>query len=181
MPVYLSILRGINVSGKKPVKMDRLKSLFEDLDCSLVQTYIQSGNVIFFNASEDLEGIKSALEKHLQAAFGFEIPLITLEREKLFELAENNPFTNRSDIDPSYLHLTFFSGVPTLEMPSSISPNTFFPDEFSLAETCAYVYCPLGYGRTKLNNSFFEKKLGVSATTRNWKTVMELIRILGEY
>ena len=37
-----------------------------------------------------------------------------------------------------------------------------------------YFYCPNGYGKTKLNNSFVEKKLKVSATTRNWKSVMRI-------
>ena len=61
-----------------------------------------------------------------------------------------------------------------------MNPTNAGADEFAAAEREIFLFCPNGYGRTKLNNTFFEKKLAVPATTRNWKTVLSLIRMCGE-
>jgi uncharacterized protein (DUF1697 family) len=75
------------------------------------------------------------------------------------------------------MHVSFLSGDPGKAAIANIDPSQYLSDEFSWKGRSVYLYCPGGYGNTKLNNGFFEKKLKLTATTRNWKTVNELIRM----
>ena len=45
------------------------------------------------------------------------------------------------------------------------------PDKFRIIGKEIFIYCPNGFGRTKLYTNFFEKKMGVTGTARNWKTI----------
>ena len=56
----------------------------------------------------------------------------------------------------------------------ALAEKRFEPDEFRVTQDAVYLHCPNGYGRSKLSNAFFEKHLGVAATTRNWRTVTTL-------
>jgi uncharacterized protein (DUF1697 family) len=94
-------------------------------------------------------------------------------RAELAKLVAGNPFL-RAGKDPSTLHVTFLADVPggaRIEAPGSGA------DEFRIVRREVYVHCPNGYGRSKLSNAFFEKKLGVVATTRNWRTVTTLAEL----
>jgi uncharacterized protein (DUF1697 family) len=169
MQIHIAILRGINVSGKNMIKMPELKTLFESLGFKNVKTYIQSGNVIFEAEAKKPNEIVS--EK-----FSLKVPVLVKAKSEVEEVLQNNPFL-QTDVDVSKLHVTFLSVEPQQLNIDKINKDQYLPDEFVLHHTAIYLYCPNGYGNTKLNNSFFESKLKVMATTRNWKTVNELVRI----
>jgi len=173
---YIAILRGINVSGQKMIKMAELKDLFTGLKCTNVRTYIQSGNVIFESAI-DAETLEKKIEKQIEKVFGFEVPVLVRSVEEMKKVLEKNPFLKDKKVDPEKLHVTFLSEVPSKENIEATNKLSFEPDQFILAKKEVYVHCPDKYGTTKINNTFFEKKLKVTATTRNLKTVKELIRI----
>jgi uncharacterized protein (DUF1697 family) len=90
----------------------------------------------------------------------------------------NNPFLD-GGADPSKLLVTFLASAPAKKKADALAVPDGGTDEFAVGQgrTEVYVHCPNGYGRTKLNNSFFEKKLDVVATTRNWKTVNKLLEM----
>jgi uncharacterized protein (DUF1697 family) len=92
-------------------------------------------------------------------------------------IAGFNPFIKKKNIDPRKLHVTFLSPEPGLSNVHALNGIHYPPDEFILKGKEIYLHCPDGYGRSKLNNNFFEKKLKVTATTRNWRTVNELIKL----
>jgi uncharacterized protein (DUF1697 family) len=92
----------------------------------------------------------------------------------MFQIYEKNPFLSIPDCDPAFIHFTFLHGQPENEMIEATEKLSFLPDSFSIHKNVVYVYCPDGYGRTKINNTFFERKLGVMATTRNRATVEKL-------
>jgi uncharacterized protein (DUF1697 family) len=170
-------LRGINVSGHKMIKMDALKEMYKDLHFTNIQTYIQSGNVIFQNIESKQKGLGQIISNELMRKFGFGIPVIVLDTFELKEIIEKNPFASDKTKDISHLHITFLSSKPEL-----IDNGLFYQkkapgEEFAITEKAVYLYCPKGYGQTKLTNAFFENKLKVGATTRNWKTTLELHRI----
>jgi uncharacterized protein (DUF1697 family) len=133
--------------------------------------------VIF--GSEPAEPIKLArsITAAIQQKFGFDVPVLVLEREELKAVSERNNFILKRGEDAAKLHVTFLSALPDRSLQESISGNSFLPDEFYLDGKAVYLFCPNGYGNTKLNNSFFEKKLRVQASTRNWKTVSELVKL----
>lgn len=174
MKTYISILRGINVSGQKLIKMDALKKAYEDLGFKNVHTYIQSGNVIFQTEEKELE---QKISGQIQKQFGFEVPVIILTIDDLKQIIGNSPYKEDDTKEICHLYVTILS-------PVSVNPDTeparlkqLPGEEFIVTENAVYLYCPNGYGKTKLTNTFWESLLKVKATTRNWKTTNELLRI----
>jgi uncharacterized protein (DUF1697 family) len=180
MTTYISILRGINVSGQKLIKMDDLRKLCEKLGFSDVTTYVQSGNVFFKGDDFELSDLEQKISQQIQKDFGFEVPVIVLTIDKLGQTIDNNPFLNDPNKEHSHLHVTFLSSQPDSYEKETIESKKQNKEEISFSENVIYLYCPNGYGRTKLNNNFLESKLKVVATTRNWKTTNELFKIANQ-
>lgn len=179
MYTYISLLRGINVSGQKRLLMADLKALYETLGFQQVNTYLQSGNVIFDSPDADRLEISARIEKGIQQSFAYQVPVFIRDRFDFQRIIEENPFTHRQDVNTERLYVTFLS-VPPAEKPlSTLDIPAGIADEFKSNGAEIYLHIPGGYGRTILSNNYFEKKLGQAATTRNWKTVNTLFDLLG--
>ena len=177
MKTYISILRGINVSGKNIIKMTALKELYEALGNQNVTTYIQSGNVVFQSAQADADAVAKLIADGILTRFELQVPVLIREFTELKTILSANPFIKGGGADISKLHITFLAELPEEVRIQSIANGNYRPDEFSVFGQTIYLSCPNGYGSTKLSNSFFENKLKVKATTRNLKTCSELFRI----
>jgi uncharacterized protein (DUF1697 family) len=180
MKTYIAILRGINVSGHKVIKMEALRTMCEDLGFKNTKTYIQSGNIIFQFRKMKLPELESMLSKKIETVFGFDVPVMVKESEEIHTVLKNNPFLLKRKEDITKLHVTFLNQEPEKTLVDTIKEGSYAADEFILQGTAIYLFCPNGYGNTKLNNTFFENKLKVMATTRNWKTVIELANLAEE-
>ncbi len=178
MTTFISILRGINVSGQKKILMQDLKSVYEDLQFKDVRTYIQSGNVIF---KSDGKLSDTALAKKIEQAilkrYDFNVPVIIRSVEELKKVISTNPFLKENNIDIERLYVTFLSEIPIKTNMEGIKVPGVSSDRFVINNKEVFLYCPGGYGETKLSNNFFENKLKVAATTRNWKTVNKLFEM----
>lgn len=177
MPVYIALLRGINVSGQKMIKMVELAKLFASLGFEQVTTYIQSGNVVFRSKKMATKTLQKNIEEQIHKQFGFEVSVIILEQEDLRKCIKKNPFLGSKDEDVSRLYVTFCALEPDQIRVKALNESDYLPDEFQIIKNVIYLRCPNGYGRTKLSNNFFESKFKIRATTRNGKTVNELLRI----
>ena len=144
-----------------------------------VETYIQSGNLLFEYAPSNPQDLAALINIKIQKTFGFHVPVIVKTAQEWRVVLDHNPMIPLRNEAIDKLHVTFFSTEPTAALQGRLKGIDSGSDEFILAGNMAYLYCPNGYGRTKLNNNFFEQKLNVSATTRNWKTVVELAKMLG--
>lgn len=180
MTTYISLLRGINVSGQKLIKMDMLRMSYERLGFKNVSTYLQSGNVVFNASERDLCEIERELSLQIEKDFGFNVQTIVLTIENLKQIIDNNPFLNDVNKDQSFFYITFFSSKPDFSNSKAIEDKKQSLEEIIMSDDVAYLYCPNGYGRTKLTNNFLETKLKIRATTRNWKTTNELLKIAQE-
>ncbi len=177
MEIYISILRGINVGGQKSVKMDALREVFEKLGFKNVLTYVQSGNIIFHYRSEEPRAIEQKIQKQIKSVFGFDVPVIVLTLRTLKRIIDSNPFHEDQEKEKSFLHCTFLGSAPeNYDLENILSKKTG-QEEIVFTNEAVYLYCPHGYGKTKLNNNFLENKLQVSATTRNWKTTLKLLEL----
>ena len=175
METYISLLRGINVSGSKMIKMDQLKKLYHELQFTGIQTYIQSGNVIFKTGIKDIKSLENLISSAIKAQFGYDVPVLVLLKDKLLEIINNNPFLkNDPDMDVSGLYVTLLQEAPSDEATEKIMALDFSPEKIVLQNQVLFLFLPKGYGNTKLNNNFFESRLKTSATTRNWKTLMAI-------
>lgn len=177
MTTYISILRGINVSGQKLIKMDILRKSYENLGFHSVTTYVQSGNVIFTSKTAKPEELVQTITRQIEKDFGFNVPVIVLSIDGLKHIIDNNPFVTDSNKDKTFLHVTFLSSKSDKFDLNIIEEKKLNGEEISISDNAVYLYCPNGYGKSKLSNSFLETKLKVGATTRNWKTTNELLKI----
>jgi uncharacterized protein (DUF1697 family) len=182
VPTFIAMLRGINVSGHKIVKMERLRATFEALGFGNVRTYVQSGNVVFDGQGVPAKAAEKIAEKiaaRIERDFGFSVPVTVLTGEALGRLVAENPFGKEKGIDPAKLHVTFLSGPAAAEGLKRLGALPAGPDRFSCrtTSTLVYLHCPEGYGNSKLSNGAIEKALALGATTRNWKTVTTLHRM----
>ena len=180
MPIYIALLRGINVAGKKIVRMENLGASFEALGFGRVRTYVQSGNVIFEVTRTSSEDLTRIITTKISRDFGFPIPVVLRTSDEIGQIAGDNPFLNERGLDHSKLHVTFLSALPARDAKERIDALNRRPDQFRVGGRVFYLYCPNGYGRSKLSNNALEKALSTGATTRNWKTVSTLARISSE-
>ena len=182
MPTCVAMLRGINVGSGKIVKMERLRASFGALGFRGVRTYVQSGNVIFESEQKSPAGLSKTIGKKIQRDFGFTVPVLVKSSKEMEQIVANNPSVKEKGIDHSKLHVTFLSGAPPKTAVKILEPLATGRERFRILNREIYLYCPDGYGNTKLSNNAIEKKLSVVATTRNWRTVntlLEMCRSLG--
>lgn len=177
MEAIISILRGINVGGKNKIPMAELKGLYEKAGFKNVTTYIQSGNVVFSTDKPDLKSLPDKIQQFIFKKYGFKVPIIVRTIDEMQKVADTNPMLKNKSLDKEKMHVTFLSDKPQKEHQEKIAAYQYKPDEYIIGGKEVFVYCPQGYGNTKLSNTFFENKLKVSATTRNWRTVNELLKI----
>jgi uncharacterized protein (DUF1697 family) len=176
--MIISLLRGINVSGQKTIRMPELKTLYESLGFSHVATYLQSGNVVFDCAIPEASTVAAMIEQAIERHFGFTVSVLIRNGDDFGRIIEGNPFFPQTKEDPERLYVTFLSELPPAGALKSLETPIDTTDEYFLSGKEVYLFCPDGYGRTKLSNSFFERKLKVAATTRNWKTVNALYEMV---
>ena len=178
METYISLLRGINVGGKM-IRMDALREVCAKIGLEDIRTYIQSGNIIFRYKKTPEKKLNGILNEAIKKAFGYDVPVLTLTSGELTEVVKANPIAKQKNRDPSFMHVTLLEEKPEVEKVKAIQDGDYNGHEFIWIERAVYLYTPGGYGNSKLNNTFFEKKLKVSCTTRNWKTMNELLKMSG--
>ena len=172
MPTYISLLRGINVSGQKKILMADLKSLYEELGFTNVQTYIQSGNVVFEYQKITTVKLQEMIFEKIKSHYDFEVPNLILAPSEIEEALNNNPYQN---IEKPYF--TFLSENPKQENIDVLNSIVFDNEIFELKGKVLYAHYPNGAGRAKLNNNLIEKKLKVKATSRNLNTINKLFEM----
>jgi uncharacterized protein (DUF1697 family) len=177
MATFVSMLRGINVAGSRPLRMDKLRALHEALGFRNVRTYLQSGNAVFEAAASGADRHGPALERRILRGCGYDVAAAVLSAKAMTAVAGANPFLGRPGIDPRFLHVTFLVRPGAMASLDGIELPLARGEAAVAAGDVVYLYCPLGYGVSRINNTFFERKLSVRATTRNWQTVTALERM----
>lgn len=172
MTKYIAILRGINVGGKRKILMADLKELLTSKGFENVKSYIQSGNIAFDFKVNTVSKLENIIIDAIKEKYGFDVPTIVITPNEAQSIIDNNPYKAE---DLSKLHVTFFKEEPDVSLVSKIKEINFAPDEFHFSKKAVYLKIADKYHKSRLSNTFFEKKLKISATTRNWKTVNKLV------
>jgi uncharacterized protein (DUF1697 family) len=171
---YVAFLRGINVSGQKIIRMTDLAKMFSDMGFDNVRTYIQSGNVIFESREKDEVKLRSKIEKGLNKALGYAVPVVIRSSAELAEIAGKNLFAKTPAESKPYI--TFLAENPEKNMKDLplLSPKK---DVQVIGVHRLNVFCLslCVKGSFGFPNAFLEKELGVFATTRNLNTLMKLL------
>jgi uncharacterized protein (DUF1697 family) len=154
--------------------MEELRMIFEELQFSNVRTYLQSGNILFDCKQQKTDELTQKIEAVLESAFGYVVRVFVRDGNDFRRIIAANPFLKLEGIDSAGLYLTFLRDAPPSSVLSALQKPGGCTDDFFIIENDIFLHCPDGYGKTKLSNTFFEKKLKIPATTRNWKTVNAL-------
>ena len=180
MPIYISMLRGINVSGHKRIKMDQLRKSFEALGFEQVRTYIQSGNVVFKAGNLSTSVVSQRIEKQILRDFGFSVSVISRTADEMGKAISNNPFLKVREIDSAKLHVMFLSAAPAPAALEKLADLTAPPDQCRTTDSEIYFYLPNGVSQSVLMKRPVDRILSVVTTTRNWNTVNQLLRMCEE-
>jgi len=177
MRTYVALLRGINVSGQKKIIMADLRTMLEELDFKEVETYIQSGNIVFNSSEKDAPILEQMIHKAILKTFGFDVPVLVKTYDELKEIFQKNPFKEPSDIENKRVYFAILKETPSLDLIVEFKKEIYAHEKFSVTENCVYLNCLKGAGNAKLNNNLIERKLKVSATSRNYNTMVKLLKM----
>jgi|SRR5438874_6223969 uncharacterized protein (DUF1697 family) len=177
MSVIISMLRGVNVGGHNQIRMEALRTLYEQLGMEEPRTYVQSGNVVFRTKERDLQKLRKLLEDGIERSFGFRPDVILRTIPELRKAIANNPFATRKGIDPGKLLVTFLASDPNPEARKKVLAMETDPEELRIAGREVYIYFPNGAGRSKLAWAAIAKSLGTTGTGRNWTSVTKLLEL----
>jgi len=174
---YLALLRGINVGGKNKLPMKDLVQLFVEAGCSDVQSYIQSGNVVFSADSGLVDEITVRVTTAVAERFGYEMPILLRTTAQVHDVVSKNPFLDAGAAEDA-LHVLFLAGLPEPHRIEALDQDRSRPDAFLVRGREVYLWLPNGVARTKLTNAYFDSKLATTSTGRNWRTVIKLYELL---
>ena len=157
--------------------MSDLSRMFERAGGRDVQTYIQSGNVVFAADSANARKVPDRIRKLIREGYGYTVPVVVRSGSELRKAFRSNPFVDQAT-DPKMLHVAFLAEKPGTARVETLDPDRSPPDRFVVRGSEIYLWCPNGFGRSKLTNAYFDSKLQTTSTIRNWKTVTRLVEMV---
>jgi uncharacterized protein (DUF1697 family) len=171
-------LRGVNVGGKNRLPMKELVEIVESVGCTEVRNYIQSGNVIFRSTASLAKKVPDLVAAEILRRFGFQTSLVVRTAEQLREVANTNPFLAKG-APPELLSVMFLATKPEPGDIAKLDPNRSAPDEFEVRGDTIFLHTPTGLADTKLTNAYFDSRLRTVGTSRNWRTTLKLLEMMG--
>lgn len=176
MTAYVALLRGVNVGGNT-LKMSWLREACEEIGLNGVQTYVQSGNIVF-SSPLSAPKLEQALKELIDRQTRLPVTVTVRSAAELEGVIGGNPFLEQKGVDVTKLHVTFLAKAVARPELDRLDVLAGTRDQYRLTGREIYLHCPINYGETKLSNNAIEKALAVGATTRNWKTVTTLREML---
>jgi uncharacterized protein (DUF1697 family) len=179
MGIYAAMLRSINVGGRNRVAMADLSALVSSLGFEDVTTYVQSGNVVFRGTGTS-RTVAGRIADQIATDLGLSVAVLVRSQRELRDILAGNPYAD-ADAEPTLHHVTLLAETPDPDRVAKLADQDgrLGEDHCRVLGQDVYLYCPGGYGKTKLNNAYLERHLGVVATTRNWRTLVTLADMCG--
>ena len=177
MREYIALLRGINVSGHNKIPMAELRQLCAELGWEDVQTYIQSGNLVFRSSSSPTK-LEGELETAIQERFGFSIPVIVRSAEDWASYIEHNPFPKAALDEPNWVLLTLSKQPQKEGVKEGLLERADKGERVAQVGDALYIHYPDGVGRSKLTPALLDRLVGSPVTARNWRTVLKILELV---
>lgn len=181
MKSYICLLRGINVSGQKIIKMAELRNQLESYGLKKVKTYIQSGNLFFEDSTMPLEAMSGKIQNILRERYGWEIPCISLTEQILDEVLNNNPYPKLVESTKNMPYVCIPQRALLQDDFELLKTLCFDGEEFKATKHAIYLHHKTPSHKSKMTNNIFEKQLGIPCTTRNWRTLNKIKEIIANY
>lgn len=172
----VSLLRGINVGGHNLVPMARLRAIYEAIGCQDVETYLQSGNVVYRRRKAPGR-VEDEVEAAIREELDLEVRVIGRTHGDLARIVAADPFPGA---EPAQRLVIFLESAPAAAVARELGEVTAGRDRAVLIGQEFHLHCLDGIGRTKLTAMLSDRRLGVAATGRNWRTVTQLLAMSGD-
>ena len=173
---YVALLRGVNVGGKNKLPMALLRDALNKTSFYGVTTYIQSGNIVF-NTDLETSKCEQIIEDLLKAEFDLDVSVIVKKQEVIKDILKANPFKMRAIENSKFMSFGFLSESTAQEKVIATEEFSNDVETFKIVDDVIYFYCGVGFGKTKMTNAWFEKKLEVTSTMRNYNTTLKLTEL----
>ena len=180
MPLLISFIRGINVGGRKKIKMADLRDLYSELGFQNPRTLLQSGNVVFEAANADLAEVGARIEAGIKQRFGFEARALLRTPAAFRAALADHPFTAEQLERGNHAMVVFLSGAPDEGALADLRANNPGRETIAASAEALYVFYTDGVARSKLDTKRIEGTLGLVASARNWNTCQRLLKLLDE-
>ena len=177
MPVVIALLRAVNVGGHAVIKMDALRSLFSSIKCKDVQTYVQSGNLVFRTDEKDLAKLEKRIQTAITKEFGITPGVMLRTAADIREVVARNPFAKRKNIEPAKLHVSFLGANLDNNAHELLAVLPLKAEELVPSGRELFIYFPNGAGKSKLPWGKIDKICQTQGTARNWNSVTKLLEM----
>ena len=175
--VFLALLRGINVGGHNKVPMAELRALCVELGWADVQSYIQSGNLVF-RASGAASGLGADLEQAIERRFDLTVPVVVREAGQWAKISVTNPFLEATEAAPKFVMLALSKMRPSKDAEEALLERAGENEQVVQVGEAIWIHFGGGVGKSKLTPAVLDRMVGSPVTMRNWRTV-EKLRELG--
>ena len=173
------LLRGINVGAANRLPMADLKVALTEAGYPDTRTYMQSGNVLV-RTDASPAGLASEVKALIAERFGLDVPVVVRTRDELQAVVDANPFPVAALIDPKHFQVTFLSGEPAPDRIRELAKHATDQEQFTSIGRELYAWHPDGIHNSRLAGMLTDRKLGVTATARNWTTVTTLLELAAD-
>jgi uncharacterized protein (DUF1697 family) len=173
MDIFIALLRGINVGGHNKIPMAELRSVCADLGWDDVQSYIQSGNLVF-KASSTPANLEIELEGAIERQFGLSIPVIVRAEADWSAYVNGNPYPEASQREPNLVMLILSKAPPNRDAVEGLLERALNDERIVQMGDALWIHFPGGSGRSKLSPALLDRLVGSTVTARNWRTVLKL-------
>ena len=170
---WVALLRAINVGGARKILMADLRAMFAAMGYGAAQTYIQSGNVVF-QTEEAEQPLRQRIEGEIAATFGFPVTVALRTADETARITTTSPYLPDGLAESESLYVAVLAESPAPQGIERLLASETAPDEWRLIGRAVYLLYRRTMRDTKLTNALLEKKLGVAATSRNWRTITTL-------
>jgi uncharacterized protein (DUF1697 family) len=175
MARLIALLRAVNVGGRK-LPMAELRALCARLGWEDVETYIQSGNLLF-RAPGEAGAIEETLEAAIKARFGMDVPVMVRTASQWAGYVAANPFPEAARDEPNRLQLLVTKQAPKEDAAEKLMERALAGEAVGAAGGALWFHFPAGVGTSKLVPTAIDKAAGSPGTSRNWRTVLKLLEM----
>jgi uncharacterized protein (DUF1697 family) len=176
---FIALLRGINVGGHNKLPMTELRALCAELGWENVQSYIQSGNLVFASGGRPAS-LETELERAIEAKFGLSIPVFVRTVGDWRSSINGNPFPEESRKEPNLVMLALSKDPPKKDAAQGLQEKALGGEQVEQVGDDLWIYFPGGSGRSKLSPGLLDRIAGSAVTTRNWRTALKLAEMAGQ-
>lgn len=178
MQTFIALLRGINVGGHRKIEMAALRALASELGYSGVQSYIQSGNLVFTSAGPSA-AIEASLEQAIATRFGFPVEVLVRAAADWPALLRGNPFPAACAAEPNLVMMALAKRPPRPDAVPALRERATQGERIEAAGEALWFHYAGGVARSKLSPTLIDRLVGSPVTARNWRSVQKLAELAG--